>query len=161
MQEKCKDLLQKGSFLPNLDGPARSPIFSAISSRLVVNVDKSALSPESLLLVTLYTVEMLSGQLTIVGCCLMSLYYKENKKKVFNFLCICFLGVFSTMMQLLLLTIICLMLRKIGPYFKNLNIYWIIRIISTMSLTGNEKGLERFAFIHFAKGIKIEMNKKL
>lgn len=82
LQKKYKDLSQKGSFLPNLDGPAQSPTFSAISSRLVVNIDKLALSPESLLLVTLYTVEMLSGQLTTIGFCLMSLYYKDNKKKV-------------------------------------------------------------------------------
>lgn len=155
MQKKYKDLSQKGSFLPNLDGPAQSPTFSAISSRLVVNIDKLALSPESLLLVTLYTVEMLSGQLTTIGFCLMSLYYKDNKKKVSIF----FVSSSWTMMQLLLLTIICLIFRKIGPYFENFNIYWITRMISIKSLTGNEKGLERFAFIHFAKGIKIEMNK--
>lgn len=77
-----KGISQSKTFLPNLDSPARCPTFSTVSSRLELNLNQSAVSPKTLLLVTISTVEMLSGQLATLGNCLMSLYHEDDEKNV-------------------------------------------------------------------------------
>lgn len=68
--------------LPLLEGPARSPQFNF---RMTINAERVRINPEMIVLLRVYTVDLISKKVVVIGSCLLKVF-DTTKKKVYIFL---------------------------------------------------------------------------